>query len=86
MTSRLVPIFLVTCWLAASIVSASAETYYVRSDGNDQGDGKTPQTAFKTLLRAAHVLDHGDGVILRRASIAARCCWRSDSAPMGPRC
>ncbi|MGA2031048.1 MAG: hypothetical protein ABSG68_02225 [Thermoguttaceae bacterium] len=41
-----------------------AETYYVRPDGNDQAEGKSPQTAFKTLLRASHVLNHGDSVVL----------------------
>jgi hypothetical protein len=41
-----------------------AETYYVRPDGNDQAEGTSPQTAFKTLLRASHVLNHGDAVVL----------------------
>jgi hypothetical protein len=41
-----------------------AETYYVRPDGNDQAEGKSPQTAFKTLLRVSHVLNHGDAVVL----------------------
>ncbi len=34
---------------------ASADTYYVRASGNDQADGRTPGSAFRTLLRAAQV-------------------------------
>ncbi len=41
-----------------------AETYFVRPDGNDQAEGTSPRTAFKTLLRASHVLNHGDAVVL----------------------
>ncbi|MGA2258825.1 MAG: right-handed parallel beta-helix repeat-containing protein, partial [Thermoguttaceae bacterium] len=50
--------------LVAWTFPSIAETYYVRPDGDDQAEGKSPQTAFKTLLRAAHVLNHGDAVLL----------------------
>ncbi len=42
----------------------SAATYYVRPDGNDQADGKSPPAAFQTVRQAAHALDHGDALVL----------------------
>jgi len=50
--------------LLARTLPSPADTYYLRSDGNDQAEGKTAQTAFKTLLRASHALNHGDALIL----------------------
>lgn len=48
----------------ASPNSAPASTYFVKTTGNDADDGRTPATAFKTVLRAAQALDHGDGVVI----------------------
>jgi hypothetical protein len=43
---------------------ALADTLYVRASGNDQADGRSPQTAFRTVLRAAQVMNHGDSVVI----------------------
>ena len=41
--------------------------YYVSNDGNDENDGKTPQTAWKTLAKVTETpLCEGDGVFFRR--------------------
>ncbi len=48
--------------LAAS--SALADTWFVRQTGNDQADGKTPKTAFATVLRAVQAVNHGDSVVI----------------------
>ena len=64
-----------------------AETYYVRPDGNDQAEGKTPQTAFKTLLRARSRAEPrrcraaGAGHVSRRGAAG-----RTLSAPTERRC
>jgi hypothetical protein len=58
---------------AASAITLSAargETYYVRAAGNDQADGKTARTAFRSVLRAAQVLNHGDHVVIGPGSYA----------------
>ena len=55
---------LLSLLLVAWTFPAIADTYFVRPDGNDQAEGKSPQTAFKTLLRASHVLNHGDALVL----------------------
>lgn len=42
-------------------------TYYVSADGNDENDGKTPSTAWKTLSKVSSAnLLPGDGVAFRR--------------------
>ena len=43
---------------------ANARTYYVRMRGSDRESGKSPRTAFKTILHAAQVLNHGDSVVI----------------------
>jgi len=48
--------------LAAS--SAFAQTWFVRQSGNEQADGKTPKTAFATVLRAAQAVNHGDSIVI----------------------
>lgn len=45
-------------------LSAQATTYYVRAAGNDRADGLTAATAFKSILRAAQVLNHGDNIVI----------------------
>jgi len=50
--------------LALGASSLRAETYYVRAGGDDRADGKTPKTAFRTLLRAARILNHGDRIVI----------------------
>ena len=39
-------------------------TYFVRQQGNDQADGLTPATAYKTVLAAAQALNHGDTIVI----------------------
>ncbi len=48
--------------LAAS--SALADTWFVRQSGNDQADGKTPKTAFATVLRAVQAVNNGDSIVI----------------------
>lgn len=43
---------------------ALADTFYVRMSGNDQADGRSPQSAFRTILRAAQVMNHGDTIVI----------------------
>ena len=64
MIMRRVRLSLLNVALVAWALPLMAETYYVRPDGNDQAEGKSPQAAFKTLLRASHVLNHGDALVL----------------------
>jgi len=54
---------LLLCLLTASL-PLFATTYYVRQAGNDQADGKTAATAFRTVLRAVQRLNHGDGIVI----------------------
>ncbi|MBI4023544.1 MAG: right-handed parallel beta-helix repeat-containing protein [Verrucomicrobia bacterium] len=44
--------------------SVFADTYFVRPSGNEQADGRTAATAFKTILRASQALNHGDRVVI----------------------
>ncbi len=39
-------------------------TYFVRMNGNDEADGKTPGTAFGSMLQAAGVVGHGDAIVV----------------------
>lgn len=65
---------------------ASARTWYVASNGNDQADGRTAGTSFKTILRAAERLNHGDSIVIAPGSytesafLAER--FSADGAPM----
>src|SRR5688500_2140201 len=43
---------------------ARAATWYVRQGGDDREDGKSPAAAFRTILRTAQVLNHGDQVVV----------------------
>ena len=52
--------------LVAALVASAApgQTYYVRQGGNDQADGKTAAGAFRTPLRAAQAVNHGDSIVI----------------------
>src|SRR5512136_1627887 len=50
--------------LALSAPAALGATYYVRQSGNDQADGKTPKTAFASVLRAVQAVNHGDSIVI----------------------
>ena len=41
-----------------------AGPYYVRKNGDDAADGRTPATAFATVLRAAQALNHQDWIVI----------------------
>ncbi len=48
----------------------SGTTYYVSTDGDDQNDGKTPETAWKTANRVNRTwLFEGDAVLFKRGDI-----------------
>ena len=45
-------------------------TYYVSSNGDDGRDGRTPETAWKTLGRVSQAyLNPGDGVLFQRGDL-----------------
>lgn len=55
----------VICLLADSSAAVPLATFYVRSGGNDNADGLTPDTAFASVNRAATALRNpGDKVIV----------------------
>ncbi|MBQ1258236.1 MAG: hypothetical protein IIW08_02375 [Clostridia bacterium] len=55
---------------APDTLSISGRIYYVSSDGCDRKDGRTPDTAWKTLRRVSDAdLREGDGVLFRRGDI-----------------
>src|SRR4051794_16798418 len=48
------------------LTSAFAEptTWFVRSAGSDDADGRTPATAFRSVLRAGQALNHGERIVI----------------------
>ena len=51
-------------------VSVKGTKYYVSQSGNDENDGKSPETAWKTLSKVSSFeFAKGDGVFLRRGDI-----------------
>lgn len=50
-------------WMAAW-PGAYAQVWHVAGMGNDANDGKTPQTAFRTLQKAADLVQPGDEVLI----------------------
>jgi hypothetical protein len=52
------------CLLVFASASVLAQTYYVREKGSDQNDGRTPAAAFRNIVLAAQVLNHGDSVVI----------------------
>ena len=49
-------------WLLAQ--AALAATWHVAGTGNDANDGKTPKTAFRSLQKAANLVNPGDVVLI----------------------
>ena len=48
-------------------IKIEGQAYFVSADGDDTQDGKTPETAWKTLAKVSDTqLESGDGVFLRR--------------------
>ncbi|WP_210515986.1 right-handed parallel beta-helix repeat-containing protein [Hymenobacter terricola] len=58
------PLFLSTLLLVAVTQTAFAGTWYVAGTGNDANSGKTQKTAFRSLQKAADVVDPGDVVLI----------------------
>lgn len=55
---------------APDTLKVKGTTYYVSADGDDNSDGKTPDTAWKTLDRVNKSwLCEGDGVLFRRGDL-----------------
>lgn len=51
-------------------VFLTGTAYYVSADGDDKADGKTPQTAWKTLKKVSSAdLQAGDGVFFNRGDV-----------------
>lgn len=48
----------------------SGNIYYVRNDGDDKNDGRTPETAWRTLEKVSEAdLKWGDGVLFNRGDL-----------------
>jgi len=51
-------------------ITAKGISYYVSNSGDDANDGKTPETAWKTLRRVSDAyLNPGDGVFFKRGDL-----------------
>lgn len=51
-------------------ITVKGTTYYVSADGNDDNDGLTPESAWKTLNKVSSAeLSEGDGVLFRRGDL-----------------
>ncbi len=52
-------------------VCINGTSYYVSGTGNDENDGKTPETAWKTIARVSNAdeLKPGDGVFFKRGEL-----------------
>lgn len=63
------------------IVDLDAVTYHVSPDGNDDHDGRTRETAFGTLQKAADVVEPGDKVLVTRGVYHQSMHIRKDGRP-----
>lgn len=55
---------------APDTVTTTGTAYYVSSDGNDENDGTSPQTPWKTLRQVSSAtLNCGDAVLFRRGDV-----------------
>jgi len=52
------------CMALLVVSHAGATTYFVRGQGNDLADGQTAKTAFRSIVRAARALNHGDSIVI----------------------
>ncbi len=51
-------------------IEIKGSVYYVSNTGNDENDGKTPETAWQTLAKVSETeLCEGDGVLFRRGDL-----------------
>ena len=71
---------------AAICDSVLATTHYVRVSGDDRADGASAKTAFRTVLRAARALNHGDSIVIGpgtyREGILCAERFSADGSPM----
>ena len=59
---------------SADHVKIDGTTYYVSNGGNDQNDGLTPKSAWKTLEKVSQAdLKYGDGVLFERGDLFRGC-------------
>src|SRR5690349_19103595 len=56
--------FAVAGGLLIATAEARAVTWYVRQSGDDQNEGTSAQTAFRTVGRAAELVNHGDQIVV----------------------
>lgn len=55
---------------SADELAVSGQTYYVNADGSDENNGRTPETAWRSLQRVSQAaLQPGDGVLFRRGDV-----------------
>src|SRR4029079_18282599 len=54
--------------LAGASLPATATTYYVATSGNDANSGKSTSAPFRTVQRAANVVNPGDTVLIRNGN------------------
>ena len=55
---------------AKDTIEIKGTTYYVSNDGNDENDGKTPETSWKTIDRVnKEAFMPGDGVRFKRGNL-----------------
>lgn len=65
MLSRTLPTILGTCLLSIYMTAGVyAATLYVSGTGNDANNGKTAASAFRTLKKAAELVEPGDTVLI----------------------
>ena len=59
--------------LNTNINSVTGNIYYISNDGDDDADGKTPQTAWKTLTKLqnefANTIQNGDCILFNRGDV-----------------
>jgi len=59
------------CGVLASVSTARAATFYVRTNGNDSNDGRSPATAFATVEQAGRsLLNAGDRIVVAPGTYA----------------
>ena len=59
-------------------------TYYVSCDGNDDNDGLSPSTSWKSLAKVSSAkLNKGDGVLFRRGDTFRGCITAKSSVTYG---
>lgn len=69
---------------AKDLISIKGAIYYVSSQGNDENDGRSPETPWKTLSKVSGAeLREGDGVLFRRGDVFRGFVETSDGVTYG---